>query len=160
MLFRSCNIPQDDINEPHIHTDECYELRKKYICGFDTPETDIFGNEIVDGIVNEPTLNTDNSLFPAPPADEFASGEVTTVAEADATAEPALPALSEPVTETAAEPIVDPVSGPVSEPAVTEPFSEAAQTDFPVSDIMQNEAVTAVTTNDSAFGERKPELGI
>lgn len=68
----SCNIPQDDINEPHIHTDECYELRKKYICGFDAPETDIFGNEIVDGIVNEPTLNTDNSLFPAPPADEFA----------------------------------------------------------------------------------------
>lgn len=155
----SCNIPQDDINEPHIHTDECYELRKKYICGFDAPETDIFGNEIVDGIVNEPTLNTDNSLFPAPPADEFAFGEVTTVAETDVTAEPALPALSEPVTETAAEPIVDPVSEPVSEPAVTEPFSEAAQTDFPVSDIMQNEAVTAVTTNDSAFGDIPPELG-
>ena len=98
----SCNIPQDDENALHIHTDECYELRKKYICGFDAPETDIFGNEITGGAASGLIMNTDEGFFPAPPADEFASGEVTTVPD-DVASESTMPELSSPAAEPPAE---------------------------------------------------------
>lgn len=149
----SCNIPQDDENEFHIHTDECYELRKKYICGFDAPETDIFGNEIIGGIETDFPISTDNGFFPAPPVDEFASGEVTTVSE-DETAEPALPELSEPVTQPTAETIPE----TISEPAVTEPFSEDMQTSTTFSDILQSETAPLQSDNNS-FGEVIPGFG-
>ena len=131
----SCNIPQDVENEFHIHTDECYEISEKLICGFDTPETDISGSEIIGGIAGELTTSTDESIFPAPPADEFASGEVTTAAENDA-AEPALPEISESVAE--------PISMPVAQPIISEPISEA---------------VTTAQTDDSGFGEIIPGIG-
>ena len=149
----SCNIPQDDENEFHIHTDECYELRKKYICGFDAPETDIFGNEIIGGIETDFPISTDNGFFPAPPVDEFASGEVTTVAEAE-TAEPALPELSEPVTQPSTETIPE----TISEPAVTEPFSEDMQTSTTFSDILQSETVP-LQSDSNSFDEVIPGFG-
>lgn len=149
----SCNIPQDDENEFHIHTDECYELRKKYICGFDAPETDIFGNEIIGGIETDFPISTDNGFSPAPPVDEFASGEVTTVSE-DETAEPALPELSEPVTQPSTETIPE----TISEPAVTEPFSEDMQTSTTFSDILQSETAPLQSDNNS-FDEVIPGFG-
>lgn len=149
----SCNIPQDDENQFHIHTDECYELRKKYICGFDAPETDIFGNEIIGGIETDFPISTDNGFFPAPPVDEFASGEVTMVSE-DETAEPALPELSEPVTQPSTETIPE----TISEPAVTEPFSEDMQTSTTFSDILQSET-TPLQSDNNSFDEVIPGFG-
>ena len=150
----SCNIPQDSENEFHIHTDECYELRKKYICGFDAPETDIFGNEITGGAASGLTMSTDEGFFPAPPADEFASGEVTTVPD-DAASESTMPELSSPAAEPTAEPVV---TEPISESAVTEPFSEDLQADANVSGILQSEA-TIAQTNDYGFDGEIPGFG-
>ncbi len=135
-----CNIPQDVENEFHIHTDECYETIKTLICGFDTPETDISGGDIIEGIAGEITANADESVFPAPPVGEFASGEVTAVTENDTAEQPALPEISESVAEPAAETI----SMPVAQPIITEPISEA---------------VTAAQTDDFGFGEIIPEIG-
>lgn len=150
----SCNIPQDDENELHIHTDECYELRKKYICGFDAPETDIFGNEITGGAASGLIMSTDEGFFPAPPADEFAYGEVTTVPD-DVASESTMPELSSPAAEPTAEPVV---SEPISEPAVTEPFSEDLQADANGSGILQSEG-TIAQTNDYGFDGEIPGLG-